>query len=391
MNIKNKLSRRFKNAYHRLIAVEFAGEFVLIYPLYSIMFSERSHISAAGVGFLLGAWQIAQILAEIPTGVLADRFSKKYSIIAGKALKTICYFIWLLAPSFTGYLIGFIIWGIGEAFASGATQAYLYELNDGSRSSSYLKSSSRLQALKMVSYVIAYIFTFIIGTNYPLLLVLSSSAVAIAFLLAFTLPASKPIMGNSNKIIQDGIANLKRSRILRRKFIEGLIILSTITTLVEIIVINYRDFGVPPRVVPLVISAVALSNALLFWLLHQYEKKFRKYLIKIAVVSVTVYVVLFGFSTWWQVLGLFIASRFMRVAAVVQESDIQDDLEGNTRATVLSFYSLIGKLFSALQLYLIGVLAINNKIILPTLYLIVGTVLLYIFFNYWFKSSDKSS
>ena len=391
MNLKNRLSRRFENAYHRLIAVEFAGEFVLIYPLYSIMFSERSHISPAGIGFLLGAWQISQILAEVPTGVLADRFSKKYSIIAGKAFKALCYFIWLLVPSFTGYLVGFIIWGIGEAFASGATQAYLYELNDGSRSTSYLKSSSRLQALKMVSYVIAYIFTFIIGTNYPLLLALSSSSVAIAFLLAFSLPASKPIVSSSNRIIREGVASLKKSKPLRRKFIEGLIILSTITTLVEIIVINYRDYGVSPRIVPLVISAVALSNASLFWLLHRYEDKFRKYLTRIAVISVLIYLLLFNFSTWWQVLGLFIASRFMRIAAVVQESDIQDDLDGSTRATVLSFYSLIGKLFSALQLYLIGVLAVGGKITQPTMYLIIGTVLLYVFFKYWFKFSDKRS
>ena len=71
------VSKRFSSAYHKLVAAELLSEFVLIYPLYSIMFSERSGISAAGVGVLLATVYIVQILSEIPTGVIADRYSKK--------------------------------------------------------------------------------------------------------------------------------------------------------------------------------------------------------------------------------------------------------------------------------------------------------------------------
>ena len=77
-------NRELKNPYKRLVLAQMLGESVVIYPLYSIMFGDRSHISAVGVGTLLAIWQIVQILAEVPTGVIADKFSKKYSILLGK-------------------------------------------------------------------------------------------------------------------------------------------------------------------------------------------------------------------------------------------------------------------------------------------------------------------
>ncbi len=390
--LKNRIKTRFKNAYHTLIAIEFIGEFVLVYPLYSIMFSDRSGISAAGVGFLLAATQIAQIVSEIPTGVLADKFSKKYSIIAGKGLKAACFAIWLVSPSFTGYLIGFLVWGVGEAFTSGATQAYLYELSEGDKSTKrYLKSFSRLKALTMVSYVFAYLTTFLIGPNYPVLLFFSSAAVFVAFALGFTLPDSKPLHNsNSTLIITDAVTRLKSSDILRRRFIEGLVILVTLTTLIEVIVINYRDFGVSLKLMPLIISVVALLNAVLFWLLHYYEKLFSRFIVTLSVLTTATYLLLFNQSLWFQVLGLFIVSRFFRVAAVIQESDLQDELHDNSRATVLSFYSLVAKLFSALQLLLLGIFAINNNITIPTVWMVVSTIIVFMCIHTIYKRQSKT-
>ncbi len=378
---------KLENAYHKLTVIEFASEFVLIYPLYSIMFSERTNISAAGVGLLLGLWQIAQIIAEVPTGIIADRFSKKYAIIAGKALKAICFVIWLMFPSFTGYLVGFMLWGIGEAFTSGAMQSYLYELGGKNASNSYLKSYSKLKALSNLSYVIAYGITFMIGTNYPLLLLLSSLPVAISCFVGFSLPQSKPAKIFSSKaIFADGISRLRSSKMTRRKFLEGLIVLATITTLIEIIVVNFRDFGVSSRIIPLVVAGIALVNAVLFWTLHYYEKFLKKHILLVAVISTLIYVFMFNLSTWWQVLGVIVASRYMRVAALMQESDLQKVIHDDSRATVLSIYSMSGKLLSAIQLFAVGAFAINGNITASTLGLIVITVVMFIAMYIYFES-----
>lgn len=63
-------------------------------------------------------------LAEIPTGVVADRRSRKWSVIIG--LVTIGAGILLIAvPQFWAILTAQVVWGIGYTFVSGAAEAWV--------------------------------------------------------------------------------------------------------------------------------------------------------------------------------------------------------------------------------------------------------------------------
>jgi MFS family permease len=372
LSVKNR-------AYKQLIATQMLGESVVIYPLYSIMFGERSDISAAGVGILLAAWQITQILAEVPTGLIADRFSKKYSIVAGKIGKMLCFAIWFFQPNFYGYLAGFIMWGIGEAFVSGAVQAYLYEL-DSDDSSHFLKKYSRMKSLMMFSYTVTYFITFLIGPRYQLLIGISVLTMFVAFLLSLMLPASKITHSlKSRQILSIAENTLTSSRILMLKFIRGLSIAGAIGMLIELIVVNYRDYGMSPKVVPLVISLSTLVSAASFWLLHRYESFVRRHYILCTVVFVGIFLALFPFGLWLKAFGLFLVARYMRVLAVMLESDLQYGLPGSSRATIISTYSLAEKLLTALFIFIIGVSAVNNSIAVPTLVVITASCILFIF------------
>ena len=74
---------------------------------------------------------------------------------------------------------------------------------------------------------------------------------------------------------------------------------------------------------------------------------------------------LFWAFTWLALQG------FGGVLAVVQEAGLMHDISPDSRATVLSSYSLITKLLSAVQIFLVGFLAINNNITTPTFWFVV--------------------
>ncbi len=354
------------SAYKRLVAMQMLGEAVLIYPLYSIMFSDRTGINAAGVGTLLSAWFITQIITEVPTGIIADRFSKKYAIVAGKIGKMLCFVIWFMWPSFTGYLIGFILWGIGEAFISGAVQAYLYEL-DENKSSHFLKKYSRLKSLTMLTYTATYFITFLIGPKYQLLIGISILTMIGALGLALSLPQSKPLaIINSRQILFDAKNTILKSKLLIIKFIRGLSIAGALVMLLELITVNYRDYGMSPKTIPLAISISALVSAASFWLLHYYQDFIRRNYIMCTLFFLLIFVVLFPFNLWTKVFGLFLIARYMRVLAVMLESDLQDGLPNSSRATIVSAYSLSEKLLSAIFIFLVGISAIDNSIAIPT-------------------------
>ena len=71
------------------------------------------------------ALELSVFLFEIPTGVVADRFSRRLSVIIGHLLIGVGYFVIVLMPTFPVIILSQVIWGIGWTFISGAYPAWL--------------------------------------------------------------------------------------------------------------------------------------------------------------------------------------------------------------------------------------------------------------------------
>ena len=69
--------------------------------------------------------EISAFVFEIPTGIVADVYSRRLSIIIGYFLMGVGFLIEGLFPAFLPILIAQVIWGLGYTFTSGATQAWI--------------------------------------------------------------------------------------------------------------------------------------------------------------------------------------------------------------------------------------------------------------------------
>ncbi len=65
------------------------------------------------------------LLFEVPTGVLADLYSRRLSIVVGQALFGLAYVVQGLVPVFVPIIAAEALRGIGETFMSGAKQAWI--------------------------------------------------------------------------------------------------------------------------------------------------------------------------------------------------------------------------------------------------------------------------
>jgi DHA3 family tetracycline resistance protein-like MFS transporter len=74
------------------------------------------------VGTLL---EVTCFLFEVPTGVVADVYSRRLSILVGIALIGCAYALEGAIPFFWAALGGQIFWGVGYTFTSGTTQAWI--------------------------------------------------------------------------------------------------------------------------------------------------------------------------------------------------------------------------------------------------------------------------
>lgn len=65
------------------------------------------------------------LVSEVPTGVIADVFSRRLSVIIGTALIGAGFLIEGLIPTFAAILVTQVVWGVGITFTSGALEAWI--------------------------------------------------------------------------------------------------------------------------------------------------------------------------------------------------------------------------------------------------------------------------
>ena len=93
-----------------------------IYPLYALLFAD-SGLSDAEISALFALWSAVGIITEVPSGALADRFGRRTALVVGALVQALGYASWVVFPEF----LGFVLWGLGGALASGAQEALLHD------------------------------------------------------------------------------------------------------------------------------------------------------------------------------------------------------------------------------------------------------------------------
>jgi len=100
----------------------FATMSIALYSLYVVRDAHLDPFELVIVGAVLEG---ATFLFEVPTGVVADAFSRRLSIIIGTALFGLGPVCFGLFPSLGGIVAGQVAFGIGFTFFSGAQEAWL--------------------------------------------------------------------------------------------------------------------------------------------------------------------------------------------------------------------------------------------------------------------------
>jgi len=90
--------------------------------IYQVQIAHLNPLQLVLVGTILEG---TAFLFEVPTGIVADVYSRRLSIIIGAFLLGIGLALQGVVPKFGVILLAQVIWGIGSTFTSGATQAWI--------------------------------------------------------------------------------------------------------------------------------------------------------------------------------------------------------------------------------------------------------------------------
>jgi MFS family permease len=109
-----------------LYAYLFLDDFVLLYPVYTLLFSDAG-LSVWQISSLFVIWSVSTIVFEVPSGAWADATSRRRLLIVGPLLTAVAFTVWVAYPSFWVFALGFVLWGLKSALTSGALEALVYE------------------------------------------------------------------------------------------------------------------------------------------------------------------------------------------------------------------------------------------------------------------------
>ncbi len=116
-----------RDAYRIYLLIEGAASlfFTLVFTVnmvYQVTVIELNPLQLVLVGTLLEG---IIFVCEVPTGIVADLYSRRLSILIGYTLIGLGFVVEGSIPRFEAVLMSQVLWGVGYTFTSGATEAWI--------------------------------------------------------------------------------------------------------------------------------------------------------------------------------------------------------------------------------------------------------------------------
>ena len=318
---------------------KFADAFILIYPLYAVMFVD-SGMTAGEVGAALAVWSVTAFVVQIPAGVWADRWSRRAILSIAQVSRLAGYALWLAWPHFWGFLAGFVLWGIKSGLTGGCFEALVYdELKAAGREADYTRVAGRAEATQFVGILAASVAAAPVAVlGYPALLVASLAACAIAAAMPFAFPKAPQIAAVGDI---DYLAHLKLGlgQVMRTPALLGLVAFIAVTmalggALDEFWSIFASRAGLSHSGVALFIGAMSAGQAMASVLAHRTRRLARGWFYALFALNGALLALAAAIFQPAAVLLLIVFSGGFKVIDIIFEARLQDAMPSETRATI---------------------------------------------------------
>jgi MFS transporter, DHA3 family, tetracycline resistance protein len=187
--------------------------------IYQVQVAHLNPLQLVLVGTVLEG---TSFLFEVPTGIVADVYSRRLSIIIGTFLLGVGLALQGVVPEFGVILLAQVIWGIGYTFTSGATEAWLTDEIGVTRANPLFLRASQVE---LIGSIVAVAIATAIG-NFSLqlpILIGGGLYLVMAVALLFIMPehgftptpreerTTWQVMGGQ---LRSGVSLIRRSHVL---------------------------------------------------------------------------------------------------------------------------------------------------------------------------------
>ena len=381
--------KNFFSPVKRLYLASFFRGLFFYVPIFTL-FMMGHGVTLASIIIAETCYSLFSLISEIPTGVFADKFGAKNSVIIGNIIEAVGIGALIFFPTALTLFVTYALRGFGSSFISGAEESWIYQLSKEEHAS-FVKVSANIQTINLVGGSLAALVTGLLvqlygASSYGWLIALTVVCVLVSQLVVMSIRHSiihVPEEQGSviDEIIKPTIHFFKTDLVIRAFILTTLLSINTQFFLSNSYQQVFDVRSVPAVWLGLAFAIASVVNAFMsqFWVyLNKWFSYAQLYLvyglvigfgyvvfasIKIPVISVFIYILVSGFfDTIYPITSDF-ANKY-----------IQDGV----RATVLSAISFIS---SGAQMLLrigigffVGVFSLKIAFILVGLYVAIGAL-----------------
>ncbi len=378
---KDKIASNF----WKLNTSRFILSFAYIYIAVLFIFYQTAGLNLAQVGIVVGLSSISTLIFEIPTGIFADRYGRKKSLIMGALSQLIFPLMILLWPTFLGIAIASVFLGLGRSFQSGADIALLHDSNAQSKNKRLFKEVvGKYQACGLIAGSIALFSSgFIAEIDFRFIFIIS----AFFFILnMFFLISLKEPEKYYNKKSRENTTSLKHfiksckdlwnNKKVLVIAIYGLTVSTIIATIYRFHQIYANQVGITTHNIGIIFAGMYIIAAFTSFYIKKIEKGLGKKLF-IFLMPIILGLSYFFMGSLFNSYGIFFVIMESIVAGI--SWPLVEELQNNhlikkRRATTLSIISMAQELFIAIGVFIFGTLAESKS--LASTYVSVGILVI---------------
>lgn len=311
-------------------------------PIIPIYYTEYVGFSIASLGLLAALFALVNMMMNVPTGYVADRFGRVRALRIGSWLLVGSTLLYAGLPTQLGIAAGIVLEAIGFAFLAGSGQSMVHDsLEVLQRQKEYSKVLSRAQSLALIvnAGLVALVpLTYAIDPRMPF------AIGAIAFLILVAATYGMRDVGKTaepRKLVIRWPGAEALSRVSKNATLLWAVVLfgtvGAIYFAFDIVAIALRTYGVSPEYLGWVYAAASVFGALLGFVIHHLKKlHLSTYLVLDVSILLGVFIAGYLANVWLLIAAAIVSISFWRYRPIIYQDHLLTRYTTSYKSTILS-------------------------------------------------------
>lgn len=316
-------------------------------PTTAIYLVDVGHVSVGQIGIIGVVTALVTLLAQMPSGYLADRYTRRAVLMTGSAILAAGVAVLVVSPSFVSGLLAGALTGLGFAFLAGAGQALMYDSLE-----QYGKVMGRAQSKGLIGNIVLIALvpmTYTVDARLPFVLG------ALAFFILFAIAWA--FVGPEREDRPDGDGHIKELIVAIRTFVHK----RTVWLFVAIGVafglysapIDYtnlvlNDLGLAAQYLGWAFAGSSLLGAIGGYAIHHLQKlRFKTFMFMDVLICCGLFVMIGLTRNLWVAIAAFLINlSFWRLRGILYQHYLLELFSGTRhKATLVSLVGFGEQLF----------------------------------------------